>query len=123
MEIIKTDKAPAAVGAYSQGIKTGNFIFTSGQLPINPETKELYKDIKEATKQSLLNVEAIVKEAGASKENIVKCTVFLADVNDFEAFNAVYEEFFGDHKPARSAFQVGAVPKGAPLEIEAIAEL
>ena len=71
MEIIKTDKAPAAVGAYSQGIKTGNFIFTSGQLPINPETKELYKEIKEATKQSLLNVEAIVKEAGASKENIV----------------------------------------------------
>ncbi|MCI7238142.1 MAG: RidA family protein [Anaerococcus sp.] len=123
MEIIKTDKAPAAVGAYSQGIKTGNFIFTSGQLPINPETKELYKEIKEATKQSLLNVEAIVKEAGASKENIVKCTVFLADVNDFEAFNAVYEEFFGEHKPARSAFQVGAVPKGAPLEIEAIAEL
>ncbi|MDO5047191.1 MAG: RidA family protein [Anaerococcus sp.] len=123
MEIISTNKAPAAVGAYSQAVKSGEMIFTSGQLPINPENGELVGEIKAATKQSLENVEAILKEAGASKENVVKCTVFLSDVNDFAAFNSVYEEFFGDHKPARSAFQVGAIPKGALIEVEAIAVL
>lgn len=121
MKVIQTKKAPAAVGAYSQGIATDNLIFTSGQLPIDPETGELEMDIRKATKRALENIKAIVEEGGSSIDKIVKCNVFLDDVNDFAAFNEVYEEFFGDHKPARSALEVANIPKGAVIEIEAIA--
>ncbi|WP_311492122.1 RidA family protein [uncultured Anaerococcus sp.] len=121
MKEIKTKKAPAAVGAYSQGIKTESLIFTSGQLPLDPATGELEMDIRKATKRALENIKAIVEEGGSSIDKIVKCNVFLDDVNDFAAFNEVYEEFFGDHKPARSALEVANIPKGAVIEIEAIA--
>lgn len=121
MKVIQTKKAPAAVGAYSQGIATDNLIFTSGQLPLDPETGELEMDIRKATKRALENIKAIVEAGGSSIDKIVKCNVFLDDVNDFAAFNEVYEEFFGDHKPARSALEVANIPKGAVIEIEAIA--
>lgn len=121
MKVIQTKKAPAAVGAYSQGIATDNLIFTSGQLPLDPETGELEMDIRKATKRALENIKAIVEDGGSSIDKIVKCNVFLDDVNDFAAFNEVYEEFFGDHKPARSALEVANIPKGAVIEIEAIA--
>ena len=124
MKIIQTKKAPAAVGAYSQGIVTNGFVYSSGQLPLVPETGELISDdIKKATKQSLENVKAIIEEGGLSVEKIVKVNIFLDDVNDFAAVNEVYAEFFGDHKPARSCVEVGKLPKGGLLEIEAIAEL
>ncbi len=124
MKIIQTKKAPAAVGAYSQGIVTNGFVYSSGQLPLVPETGELISDdIKKATQQSLENVKAIIEEGGSSVEKIVKVNIFLDDVNDFAAVNEVYAEFFGDHKPARSCVEVGKLPKGGLLEIEAIAEL
>lgn len=124
MKIIQTKKAPAAVGAYSQGIVTNGFVYSSGQLPLVPETGELISDdIKKATKQSLENVKAIIEEGGSSVEKIVKVNIFLDDVNDFAAVNEVYAEFFGDHKPARSCVEVGKLPKNGLLEIEAIAEL
>ncbi|MBS5988266.1 RidA family protein [Anaerococcus hydrogenalis] len=124
MKIIQTKKAPAAVGAYSQGIVTNGFVYSSGQLPLVPETGELISDdIKKATKQSLENVKAIIEEGGSSVEKIVKVNIFLDDVNDFAAVNEAYAEFFGDHKPARSCVEVGKLPKGGLLEIEAIAEL
>ena len=123
MKAINTDKAPAAVGAYVQAIATDNLIFTSGQLPLDPETGELESDIKKATKRALENIKAIVEEAGSSVDKIIKCNVFLDKIEDFAAFNGVYEEFFGDHKPARSALEVANIPKGAVIEIEAIALL
>ncbi|MDN5304279.1 MAG: 2-iminobutanoate/2-iminopropanoate deaminase [Fusobacteriaceae bacterium] len=122
MKKIHTDNAPKAVGAYSQGIKVDNFLFVSGQIPIDPKTGEFVSDdIKEQTLQSLKNIEAIVKEAGGTIENIVKVGVFLDDINDFAAMNSVYEDFFGNHKPARAAVEVAKLPKSAKIEIEAIA--
>ncbi|MDU2649091.1 Rid family detoxifying hydrolase [Anaerococcus vaginalis] len=124
MKIIETKNAPGAVGAYSQGIVSNGFVYSSGQLPLVPETGELISDdVKKATRQSLENVKAIVEAGGSSVEKIVKVNIFLDDVNDFAAVNEAYAEFFGDHKPARSAVQVAALPKGAIIEIEAIAEL
>ena len=123
MKTIQTKNAPAAVGAYAQGIVTDNLIFTSGQLPLDPATGELEMEIKKATKRALENIKAIVEAGGSSVDKIVKCNVFLDDVNDFAAFNQVYEEFFGDRKPARSALEVANIPKGAVIEIEAIAVL
>lgn len=122
-KILHTDKAPAAVGPYSQGVESNGLIFTSGQLPLIPETGELVSDdIKKATKQSLENVKAILESAGSSLEKVVKVNIFLADINDFGAVNEVYAEFFKDHKPARSCVQVAKLPKDGLLEIEAIAE-
>lgn len=124
MKIIQTEKAPAAVGPYSQGTIVGNLVFTSGQLPLVPGTGELVSDdIKKATQQSLDNVKAIVEEAGSSVDKIVKVNIFLDNIADFAAVNEVYTEFFGDHKPARSCVEVGKLPKNGLLEIEAIAEL
>lgn len=123
MKEINTKKAPAAIGPYVQAIVTDNLVFTSGQLPLNPETGELVTEIKAATKQALENIKAILEEAGTSMDKVIKCTVFLADINDFAAVNEVYGQYFTDHKPARSAIQVGALPKGGLLEIEAIASL
>ena len=124
MKIIETKNAPGAVGAYSQGIVSNGFVYSSGQLPLVPETGELISDdVKKATRQSLENVKAIVEASGSSVEKIVKVNIFLDDVNDFAAVNEAYAEFFGDHKPARSCVEVGKLPKNGLLEIEAIAEI
>jgi len=123
MKEIKTNKAPAAVGPYIQGaITNNNLVFTSGQIPLVPETGELVTDIKEATLQSLNNVKAILEEAGSSIEKIIKVNVFVSDMGNFGKVNEVYAEFFGDYKPARSCVEV-KLPKDAVIEIEAIAEL
>ena len=124
MKIIETKNAPGEVGAYSQGIVSNGFVYSSGQLPLVPETGELISDdVKKATRQSLENVKAIVEAGGSSVEKIVKVNIFLDDVNDFAAVNEAYAEFFGDHKPARSCVEVGKLPKNGLLEIEAIAEI
>lgn len=120
--IIKTDKAPAAIGPYSQGLKGGSIIFTSGQLPIVPETGELISDdIERATKRSLENVMAILDEAGAKLEDIVKVTIFVKNMDDFAKVNEVYGQYFNEHKPARSCVEVSKLPKDGIIEIEAIA--
>lgn len=121
MESINTKKAPAAVGPYVQGMVLDGLIFTSGQLPINPENGELVMDIEAAAKQSLTNVLEIVKEAGGKLENIIKVNIYVKDMNDFGKVNKVYEEFFGSHKPARSCVEVARLPKDGVIEIEAIA--
>lgn len=121
-EIISTKNAPGAIGPYSQGVKTGNMIFTSGQLPIDPANGELVEDdVKKAAAQALENVKAILAESGASLNNVVKTVVFLKDINDFAAVNEVYASYFTSDFPARSCIQVAKLPKGALLEIEAIA--
>ncbi len=122
--VVATKKAPAAIGPYSQGIITGSLIFTSGQLPIDPETGELVEHrIELQTRRSLLNLKAILEEAGSGMEKIVKTTVFLSDMTNFAKMNEIYKEFFSDDFPARSAVQVARLPKDAMVEIEAIAML
>ena len=122
IELLSTKQAPGAVGPYSQGVKTGNLIFTSGQLPINPETGELLKgDIQEQTKMCLENVKAILKAGGASLEDVVKVNVYVVDIKQFFLINEIYAQYFSDHKPARSLVEVTALPLGGDLEIEAIA--
>ncbi|AIF69036.1 endoribonuclease [Palaeococcus pacificus DY20341] len=123
-EIIFTEKAPKPIGPYSQAVKVGNFLFISGQIPINPETGELIQgDIKAQTRQVLENIKAIVEAAGGSLNNIVKVNVYLKDMNDFQAMNEVYAEYFGESKPARAAVEVARLPKDVKIEIEAIAFL
>jgi len=120
-QTINTQNAPAAIGPYSQGAKVGNLIFASGQLPINTQSGELVADIEGATKQSLDNLKAILESAGSSMDKVVKTVVFLRDMNDFAAMNAVYATYFSSNPPARSAVQVARLPKDAIVEIEAIA--
>lgn len=124
-KVISTTAAPAAIGPYSQAIENETpgcgMIFTSGQLPIDPATGEMPEGITEQTRQSLANVVAILKEAGLGPENVVKTLVFLADMNDFAAMNAVYSEVFSAPYPARSAVAVKTLPKNALVEIEVIA--
>ena len=123
-KVISTVKAPAAIGPYSQAIKVGNLVFTSGQIPIDPATGNFVEGgIKEQTRQSLTNVKAILEEAGLTMANVVKTTVFMADMNDFADMNAVYAEFFAEPYPARSAVAVKTLPKGALVEIEVVAEV
>ncbi|MDY2794413.1 RidA family protein [Peptostreptococcus porci] len=123
-EVIFTDKAPAAVGPYSQAIKAGNVVYCSGQIPLVPETGALVEgDIKAQAEQSLKNVKSVVTEAGADLTNIVKTTVYLVDMADFGAVNEVYSDFFGDHKPARSCVAVKELPKGAKVEVEVLVVL
>lgn len=123
MKVISTTQAPAAIGPYSQAIKVGNLVYTSGQLPIDPATGAFPEGgIKEQTRQSLTNVKAILKETGLTMSNVVKTTVFMADMNDFADMNAVYAEFFSEPYPARSAVAVKTLPKGALVEIEVVAE-
>ena len=123
MNAISTTNAPAAIGPYSQAIKVVGLVFVSGQLPINPATGAFAEGgIKELTRQSLTNMKAILDEAGTSMANVVKTTVFLADMNDFAAMNEVYAEFFAAPFPARSAVAVKTLPKGALVEIECIAQ-
>ena len=119
-EIINTIKAPAAIGPYSHGNKIGDLIFTSGQLPINPETKELITEIKAATRQSLENVKGILEEVGWSMVKVVKATVFVKDLGQFGEVNEVYSEYFNENLPARSCFQVARLPMDSVIEIEAI---
>ena len=124
MKAISTQKAPAAIGPYSQAIYVGNLVYTSGQIPINPATGAIVEGgIKEQTRQSLTNVKAIMESAGLTMSNVVKTTVFMADMNDFAEMNSVYAEFFGEPYPARSAVAVKTLPKGALVEIEVIAEV
>lgn len=119
---ISTPAAPAAIGPYSQGIQAGNFVFTSGQLPIDPATGAFPDGgIREQTRQSLTNVQAILRQAGLDMADVVKTTVFMADMGDFAEMNSIYAEFFPEPCPTRSAFAVKTLPKGALVEIEAIA--
>jgi 2-iminobutanoate/2-iminopropanoate deaminase len=118
---VSTDKAPAAIGPYSQGIKANGFVFVSGQLPVNPATGELLTEIAAATRQSLTNLAAVFAASGCTMDQVVKTTVFLSDLKNFTAMNEVYSEFFKTNPPARSTVQVAALPKGAVVEIEAIA--
>lgn len=123
MRKIHTDKAPAAIGPYSQGIITGGLFFSSGQIPINPATGNIDAvTIEEQTEQVMKNLGALLDEAGCSYEHVVKTTCFLADMNDFQAFNSVYAEYFTE-KPARSCVAVKTLPKNVLCEVEVIAEL
>lgn len=124
MQAIHTEKAPKAIGPYSRAIKVGNLVFASGQVPIVPATGEFVEGgIQEQTRQALTNAQAILEEAGTSLNNVVKTTVFLSDMANFAAMNEVYAEFFTQPYPARSAVAVKALPKGALVEVECIAEL
>ena len=121
MTIIHTDKAPAAIGPYSQGYKAGPFVYTSGQIPVDPATGAIPQGIEAQAHQSCKNVGAILEAAGVSFEQVFKTTCFLADMEDFAAFNQVYSQYFTS-KPARSCVAVKTLPKGVLCEIEAIAE-
>ncbi len=122
MQMIETDKAPKAIGAYSQAVKCENLLFVSGQIPIDPNTQEMIDGgIEEQTKRVMENIKAIVEEAGINMEHIVKTTIFLKNLNDFQTVNEIYGSYFKNHKPARSTVEVSNLPKGALIEIEAIA--
>ena len=119
--VIATDKAPGAVGPYSQGIATGKFVFTAGQIPINPATGKVEAEtIEEQTDQVLKNVRAVLEAAGSGLDRIVKMTVFMTDLGDFQKMNGVYAEYFPGEPPARSAVQVVALPLGVQVEMEAV---
>ncbi|MEE0800436.1 MAG: RidA family protein [Gemmiger sp.] len=121
---LHTDRAPAAIGPYSQGIRAGNTLYVSGQLPIDPATGAFAgEDIRTQTRQCLTNLREILKAGGADLHQVVKTTVLLRDIEDFAAMNEVYAEFFTEPYPARAAFQVAAIPKNARLEIECVAVL
>lgn len=120
-EIIYSKNAPAAIGPYAQGVKVGNLLFISGQLPINPKTGELLTgDIQAQTKQVIENLKAIIEEAGATLEDVVKTTVFLKDMNEFSLVNEVYGEYFKENPPARVCVEIARLPKYAQVEIEAV---
>jgi len=119
---IQTEQAPAAIGPYSQAIRIGDFLYTSGQIALDPESGMfLSGEIEEETEQTLKNISAILQADGLSLENVVKTTVYLSDLNDFTRMNQVYEKYFSKNKPARACVQVAALPKGAKIEIDAIA--
>lgn len=122
-KVISTPNAPAAIGPYSQAIQVGNLIYTSGQIPIDPATGQLVEGgIKEQTRQSLSNIQAILQEAGLTMASVVKTTVFMADMADFADMNSIYAEFFTEPYPSRSAVAVKTLPKNALVEIEVVAE-
>ena len=121
-QVIHTDNAPKAIGPYSQAVKAGNMLFVSGQVPFVPETMEIVEgDVKAQTAQSLKNVQAILAEAGLDFSHVVKSTVFIKDMNEFDKINEVYAEFFGENKPARACVEVARLPKDVKVEIEVIA--
>jgi 2-iminobutanoate/2-iminopropanoate deaminase len=123
-EIVATERAPRAIGPYSQAVRSGNFLFASGQIPIDPATGEFVAGgITEQTEQVMRNVSAILEAAGGDLEQVVKTTVFLADMDDFTAMNEVYGRFFGENPPARATVQAARLPRDARVEIEAIAIL
>ena len=124
MKRIATDDAPAAIGPYSQAILCDGWLYVSGQIPLDPKTMGIVEgDIAAQTHQSLTNLAAILEEAGGSLNNVVKTTVFLSDMGNFAAMNAVYAEHFGDHRPARAAVEAAALPKYVDVEIECIARI
>ena len=123
MEMIATDKAPAALGPYSQAIRANGMIYCSGQIPINPASGTVAaKTIEEQTTQSITNLKNVLEKAGSSLSKVVKTTVFIKDMNDFAALNKVYADLFGDTRPARSCVEVARLPKDVLVEIECIAE-
>ena len=123
-QIISTDKAPAAIGPYSQAVKVGDLLFMSGQIPVNPLNGAIVSEnIEEQAKQSLENLKAVITEAGGSLSDIVKTTIFAVNINDFQAVNKIYAGYFDNNPPARSFVAVKELPKGAKIEIEAIAYL
>ena len=119
--IISTNKAPAAIGPYSQAICIEDVLYTSGQLGIDPATGKLPEGVQAQTEQSLRNIEAILEEAKFAKNDVIKTTVFIKDMNDFGVVNQIYSAFFGDHKPARSCVEVARLPKDGLVEIEVVA--
>jgi len=124
LKTVLTDKAPTAIGPYSQGIVAGGFLFTAGQIPLDPATGQVIKgDVKAQTERVLDNLTAVLAAAGVSWRHVVKTTVFLHDMNDFPAVNEVYARIVGESRPARSTVQVAGLPKGVLVEIDAIAEL
>jgi len=119
--VIHTTEAPKAIGTYSQGIKSDNFVFTSGQIPINPQSGKLIKgDFKSEVKQVLINLNGVLKGGGSSLQQAIKLTVFLTDLSHFAQVNEIFNEFFPDNPPARSAVQVSALPMNARIEIDAV---
>lgn len=124
LKMVNTDKAPKAIGPYSQAVKAGDFLFCSGQIPIDPTTGNLRLfdgDISEQTKLVMNNLKSVLNSEGLSFDNVVKTTIFLSDMNNFAKVNEVYSTFFGEHKPARATVQVSGLPKGVDVEIDAIA--
>lgn len=121
MKIVQTNAAPAAIGPYSQGITVNNMFFSSGQIPLTAAGEMVLGDVKEQTHQVFKNLQAVLQEAGASFETVVKATVFIKSMDDFGAINEVYGEYFSNHKPARSCVEVARLPKDALVEIEVIA--
>lgn len=123
MKQISTNNAPAAIGPYSQAIITGNILFCSGQIPINPETGSIPEGVEAQAEQALTNVKNLIEAAGSSIDNVVKTTVFIKDMNDFAKINEIYAKYFTEPFPARSCVEVARLPKDVLLEVEAIVEL
>lgn len=122
MNLLHTDRAPKAIGPYSQAVRAGNLLYTSGQIPLDPETGELVTGSFEAMSRRVFdNLKAVLESGGASFRHVIKATVFLKSMSDFAVLNGIYAEYFGDHKPARSTVAVSELPKGALLEIELVA--
>jgi len=123
ISFVSTDKAPAAIGPYSQAAKVGPFLFASGQIPLRPDGTLVEGDIVEQAHQVFANIQAVLADAGGSLSNVVKATVFIKDMNDFGQLNEVYGQYFGDHKPARSTVEVARLPRDVKVEIEIVAYL
>ncbi|MEW9032435.1 MAG: RidA family protein [Planifilum fimeticola] len=123
MKPIRTDQAPAAIGPYAQAMQVGNFVFTSGQIPLKPTGELVTGDIVEQTRQVFANLRAVLQAAGTDLDRVVKTTVYLADMNDFSKVNEVYATYFPEHRPARSCVEVSRLPKDVGIEIEVIATI
>lgn len=123
MEQVSTNKAPAAIGPYSQAIKVGNLLFTSGQIPLNPQTSEIPEGVEAQAEQAFTNVKNLIEASGASIDNTVKTVVFIQNMDDFGKINEIYAKYFTEPYPARSCVEVAKLPKGVLLEVEAIVEL
>lgn len=124
LSAVHTDEAPAAIGPYSQAVVSDGWVFCSGQIPLDPRTMELVEgDVQVQTERVLKNLRAVLEAAGASMSTVVKTTVFLADMDDFQAMNQVYARHFGDHRPARAAVEAARLPKGVDVEIECVARV
>ncbi|ARD48451.1 deaminase [Sporosarcina sp. P37] len=121
MKYVKTEQAPQAIGPYSQAVKVNGVVYTSGQIPLTAAGDVVEGGIEEQTNQVLINLSKVLEEAGSSLQQVVKTTVFIQDMNEFAALNAIYEEHFGEHKPSRSTVEVARLPKDVRVEIEAIA--
>lgn len=121
MKFIATDAAPAAIGPYSQAVQTGDFVFTSGQIPLRPDGSLVEGGMEAQVQQVLINLDAVLQAAGVTRQQVVKATIFMTDLAAFGTVNEAYAAFFGDHRPARSTVQVAALPRGVAIEIELVA--